>query len=244
MNRVLTIAKAVFLDSIRRKILLVVIIFAALMVALIPALPDYGVGVVSAVYAEISLAVTYATALVVVVVLAVTRIPGEIERRTVYSVLARPVARWEYLAGTWLGTFAMVGVLIGAFAIVDQAVALITYGEPMWSLYIGAFAIWLEMGVIAAFAHAVSTLVSPVTTVVASGAFLFLGHSRATLLGEEGALSLHAFYPTLDAFNVVAPVAHGGGVPGLYITSMIVVFVGFIGVFLTLGSLMFRGRDV
>lgn len=244
MSRVLTIARAVFLDSIRRRVLLVVLMFAAIMVALIPALPDYGFGVAEAVYGEIALAVTYATALVVVVVLAVTRVPSEVEHRTVYSVLARPVARWEYLLGTWLGTFAMAGVLIAAFTVVDQVVALITYGQPMWLLWLGAVAIWLEMGVVAAFAHAVSTIVSPVTTVVAASAFVFLGHSRATLLGQEGALSLRAFYPSLDAFNIVAPVTHGTGVPAAYVLSMVVVFAGFVGLLLTLGSVMFGRRDV
>ncbi|MHB1341764.1 MAG: hypothetical protein ACYC77_06625 [Coriobacteriia bacterium] len=244
MSRVLAIARAVFLDSIRRRVLLVVLVFAAIMVALIPALPDYGLGVEAAVYGEISLAVTFATALVVVIGLAVTRIPSEVDRRTLYSVLARPVARWEYLAGTWLGTFMTAAMLVAAFTVIDQLVALRTYGEPMWLLWLGAAGILLELGVIAAFAHAVSTAVSPITTIVASIAFIFLGHSRATLLGEEGALALRAFYPSLDAFNVVAPVTHGSGVPPVYLLSMIVVFVGFVGLLLLIGTLLFRGRDI
>lgn len=244
MSRVLTIARAVFLDSIRRRVLLVVLVFAAIMVGLIPSLPDYGLGVEAAVYGEISLAVTFATALVVVVGLAVTRIPSEVDRRTLYTVLARPVARWEYLAGTWLGTFMTAGMLVVAFTLIGQVVALRTYGQPMWLLWLGAAGILLELGVIAAFAHAVSTLVSPITTIVASIAFVFLGHSRATLLGEEGALALQAFYPSLDAFNVVAPVTHGSGVPPLYLLSMVVVFIGFVGLLLVVGTVMFRGRDI
>lgn len=244
MRSVLTIAKAVFYDSIRRRILLAVLIFAGIMVALIPSLPDYGLGVERAVFGEIALAVTFLASLVVTLALAVTRVPSEVERRTVYAVLSRPVARWEYLAGTWLGTFAMVGVLVAAFTAVDIGVGTVVYGSPSWLLAVGAFGIWLEMGVLAAFGIAVSTVVSPITAIVAEAAFLFVGHSKSSLLGEEGALALEAFYPSLDAFNVVAPVTHGSGVPPLYLASMLVVFVGFVGVALAIGGLLFESRDL
>lgn len=244
MRSVVTVAKAVFFDSIRRRILLAVLVFAGVMVALIPSLPDYGLGVEQAVFGEIALAVTFLASLVVTLGLAVTRVPSEVERRTVYAVLARPVSRWQYLVGTWLGTFAMVGVLVAAFTAVDIAVGTVVYGAPMWRLALGALGIWLEMGVVAAFGIAVSTIVSPVTAVVAEAAFLFIGHSRATLLGEEGALALKAFYPSLDAFNIVAPVTHGAGVPPLYLASMALVFVGFVGVLLVVGAVLFGGRDL
>ncbi|GAV31524.1 hypothetical protein emb_1c0244 [Coriobacteriaceae bacterium EMTCatB1] len=244
MRSVLTVSKAVFFDSIRRRILLAVLVFAGVMVALIPSLPDYRLGVEKAVFGEIALAVTFVASLVVTLGLSVTRVPSEVERRTVYAVLARPVARWQYLVGTWLGTFAMVGVLVGAFAAVDVAVGAAVYGTLLWKLMIGALGIWLEMGVVAAFGIAVSTVVSPVTATVAEAAFLFVGHSKATLVGEEGALALKAFYPSLDAFNVVAPVTHGNGVPPLYLASMVVVFVGFVGVLLVIGAALFGGRDL
>ncbi|MCX8007598.1 MAG: hypothetical protein N3B11_05730 [Coriobacteriia bacterium] len=244
MRSVFTIAKAVFFDSIRRRVLLAVLVFAGIMVALIPSLPDYGIGVERAVFGEIALAVTFVASLVVTLALSVTRVPAEVERRTVYAVLARPVARWQYLVGTWLGTFSMIGVLVAGFTAVDIAVGAAVYGTPLWLLAVGAAGIWLEMGVVAAFGIAASTVVSPVTAIVAEAAFLFIGHSRATLLGEEGALALKAFYPSLDAFNIVAPVTHGSGVPPVYLASMVVVFVGFVGVLLTVGAMLFGGRDV
>lgn len=244
MRGVLTIAKAVFFDSIRRRILLAVLVFAGVMVAMIPSLPDYGLGVEKAVFGEIALAVTFSASLIVTLGLAVTRVPAEVERRTAYPVLARPVGRWQYLVGTWLGTFAMIGVLVATFAVIDIAVGMVVYGTPLWPLAIGAFGIWLEMGVVAAFGVAVSTVVSPVTAIVAEAAFLLIGHSKATLMGEEGALALKAFYPSLDAFNVVAPVTHGDGVPPLYLASMLVVFFGIVGFLLIVGSVLFKGRDL
>lgn len=243
-GRIAPIAWSVVADSVRRKVVYVVLVFAGLLAFAIPSLPDYGLGVESAVFREVALALAYVTALVVTLSLAANRLPGEIERRTVYNVVGKRVARWEYLVGTWLGVFVVVGGVVAAFTVIEQVIGVITYGEPMWLLWQGALAVWLEMGVIAAFATAVSALTGPVVVVTATLAALFVGHSRSTLLGGEGALALQAFVPSLDAFNVVNPVAHGSGVPLLYIASMLVVFAGLTGISLIAGSVLFSRRDL
>jgi ABC-type transport system involved in multi-copper enzyme maturation permease subunit len=244
MTRVLPIAFGVVADSLRRKVVYVVLVFAALLAFAIPSLPDYGLGVESAVFREVALALAYVTALVVTLSLSANRVPAEVERRTVYNVVAKGVSRPEYLVGTWLGVFMVAGGAIAAFTMIEQVVGVVTYGEPMWRLWQGALGIWLEMGVVAAFAVAVSAITGPVVVVTATFAALFVGHSRSTLLGGEGALDLGAFYPSLDAFNVVNPVAHGTGVPPLYLLSMVVVFLGMAGLSLIVGSALFSRRDL
>lgn len=238
------IALGVVADSLRRKVVYVVLVFAALLAFAIPSLPDYGLGVESAVFREVALALAYVTALVVTMSLAANRIPAEMERRTVYNVVAKSVSRWEYLVGTWLGMFLVAGGAVAAFTIIEQAIGLITYQEMMWVLWEGALGIWFEMGVVAAFAVAVSAITGPVVVVTATLAALFIGHARSTLLGGEGALALQPFVPSLDAFNVVNPVAHGSGVPPLYLVSMVVVFVGLAGLCLLIGSMLFGRRDL
>ena len=244
MQRVWPIARAVVADSLRRKVVYVVLVFAGLLAFAIPSLPDYGLGVEAAVFREVALALSFVTALVVTLSLAANRIPGEFERRTVYNVVAKSVSRTEYLVGTWLGVFLVAGGVMAAFTIIEQAVGLITYGEMMWLLWQGALAVWLEMGVVAAFAVSVSTVSGAVVVVTATLAALFVGHSRSTLLGGEGALGIKPFVPSLDAFNVVNPVAHGSGVPPVYLGSMVVVFVGLAGLSLLVGSAVLSRRDL
>lgn len=244
MQRIWPIARAVVADSLRRKVVYVVLVFAALLAFAIPSLPDYGLGVESAVFREVALALAFVTALVVTMSLAANRMPGELERRTVYNIVSKSVARWEYLVGTWLGIFLVSGGVMAAFTVIEQVIGLITYGEVMWLLWEGALAIWLEMGVVAAFAVAVSAVAGPVVVVTATLTALFIGHSRSTLLGGEGALALRPFVVSLDAFNIVNPVAHGSGVPPIYLASMVVVFVGLTGACLVSGSALLAGRDL
>ncbi|MRS13134.1 MAG: ABC transporter permease [Actinobacteria bacterium] len=244
IGRIWPIAIGIVTDSIKRKVVYVVLVFAGFLALAIPSLPNYGLGVESAVFREVALALAFVTALVVSLSLAANRVPGEVERRTVYNVVAKGVSRWEYLVGTWTGVFLVSGGAIAAFAVIEQVVAVITYGDPMWRLWEGALAIWLEMGVISAFAVAVSSRTGPVVVVTASLAALFAGHSRSTLLGGEGALALKPFTISLDSFNVVNPVAHGSGVPGVYVLSMLMVFVGLSAACLIVGSLVFSRRDL
>jgi ABC-type transport system involved in multi-copper enzyme maturation permease subunit len=244
IGRIGPIALGVITDSLRRKIVYVVLVFAGILALAIPSLPDYGLGVEQAVFREVALALAYVTALVVTFSLAANRVPGEIERRTLYNVIAKGVSRWEYLVGTWLGILGVVGGALVAFTVIEIAIGYATYGEFMWLLWQGALAIWLEMGVLSAFAVAVSSAVGPVVVVTASIAALFIGHARETLRGGEGALGIGTFYPSLDSFNIVNPVAHGNGVPPIYILSMLVVFAGLSVASLILGILVISRRDL
>ncbi|MBN2823558.1 MAG: hypothetical protein JXR33_10280 [Coriobacteriia bacterium] len=244
MSRMLSIARAVIADCVRRRVPYVVVLFAGILAAAIPSLPDYGVGVEPEVFREVALALMYVAALVLSLALAANRLPSEFERRTAYSVLSKQVSRWEYLLGTWLGLSAVVAASVAAFTIVVQAVALISYGDFMWVLWVGTLSIALEMGVIVAVAVAVSTVSGPVVVVVASALILFVGHSRSTLVGGAGATDLSLFYPSLDSFNIMLPVAYGGGVSALMVLSMVMVFVGLSGIALLLGVVLLGKRDL
>lgn len=241
LGRIAAIAGSVVADAVRRKVVYVVLVFAAIMAAAIPSLPSYGIGVIGPVFREVALALMWVGGLVVTLTLAAVRVPGEVERRTVYNVLAKRVRRWEYLVGTWLGIVSVVGGIIVCFNVVNQIVAWTAYGQPMWRLWEGVLAIWLEMGVIAALAVAVSAAVGPVVVVVAALAFLFIAHSRPP--GLETGLA-GALYPSLDVFNVIIPVAHGGGYGPVYAAGMAAVFLGWVAGLLLAGSLAFSRRDL
>ena len=243
VTRLRAIAGSVFLDAVKRRVVYVVLLFAAVLAFSAPSLPSYGMGVDPGVYREVALALTFAASFVLALALSANRIPSEIERRTVYNVVAKPVSRWEYLVGTWLGIFAVMAAVVAAFTIVDQLVGLLRYGDPMWIMWQGAGAILLEIGVITAFAVAVSAMTGAVVVAVGTLTFAFIGHSQQPFLA-----SAHWFpawlYPSLDTFNVINPVAHGSGVTFAYIWVAGIALVGWVGALLVLGTLGFGRRDL
>ncbi len=244
IGRLSAIAGAVFMDAVRRRVVYVVVFFGAVLALAIPTLPAYGMGIVSGIYREVSLALTFAASMVLVLALAANRVPAEVERRTVYNVLSKPVRRLEYLAGTWMGVFAVMGGAVAGFTLIEQAVALTRYHDPMWRLWEGALAIWLESGVVGAFAISVSAVAGPVVVAVASLTMVFIGHARDSVVGTGGSAMARALYPSLDTFNVINPVAHGSGIDAVYAAGMMVAFVGWVGVLLLLGVVAFDRRDL
>lgn len=239
----IAIAGSVVLDALRRKVLWIVVVFAAILAVAIPELPVYGLGVARQVFREVAQALMYVGAMILALTLAANRVPGEVEKRTAYNVLARDVRRWQYLLGSWVGVFVVLAGAVVAFCVVTQGVAMFVYGDPMWRLWQGALAVLLEAGVVAAFAMAVSTLVGPVTVTVASMAFLFIGHVRTSLVEATG-IRAAAYLPSLDVFNVVDSVAHGAGLTLVYIGSMSVAFGAWVATLLVLASFAFGRKDL
>jgi len=244
MSAVLALANSIVSDAVRRRIVYVVAAFAVVMAASIPALPSYGIGVVQPVFREAALALMWVASLIVVLALAANRIPSEIEKRTAYSVLTKPVQRWQYVLGTWFGIALVMAGVIAAFTVIDQAVAMFVYKQAMWQLWQGSFGIWMEMSVLAALAVAVSTRGGAVVVAVSSLAFLFIGHSRENFVRGVGNSPLVKLYPSLDAFNIVNPVAHGSGITVTYAATMTLVFCAYVAVFVLLGGLAFSARDL
>lgn len=247
MSRIITIAAAVLRDAIRRKFMWVVAVFAALMVLVIPSLPSYGsTGVLAAVYREVAIALMFVAAFIVTVAFSATRVPAEVERRTVFTLLARDVERWHYVVGTWLGIFALVGIAVALFSLTVIAVGAFVYDQIMLQILLAGLAIWFEMGVIAALALLASTRFGVVTNVVAVLTFVFAGHSMTTLVtgGDVHADPLPWYVPSLEVFNVINPVAHGDGYGIAYAAAMTVVFAAWVVLLLTAASAVFGKRDL
>ncbi len=212
MVKVYAISKAVVADAIRRKVLWIVVVFSAILALAIPTLPSYGVGVADAVFREVSIALMYSAALVMALALSVTRIPLEVERRTVFNVISRDVRRWQYVFATWLGMFAVLGVMLLVFTVVTIGIGALNYQVVMWRLFEASLAVWLEIGVVMAFAVMLSCSFGPVTSAIGALAFVFIGHAFVSLLGLPELTQAPWYIPNLEVFNVINPVAHGSGV--------------------------------
>lgn len=244
MHKLAAIAQAVVADAVRRKVVWVVVVFAGLLAIAIPALPSYGVGIVDGVFRQVAIALMWVAAIVVALALSAMRIPSEVERRTVFNIVARDVRRWQYVIGTWLGMFLVLGVVLLAFAVTTIAIGWFTYGEPMFILFEAAFATWLEIGIIMAFTVMLSTQFGAVTAVVGGLVAAFAGHAAVTFLHLPETQRAPIWFPSLDTFNVINTVALGRGISAEYLVAMLVLFAAYVTLFMTVGSFMFVGRDL
>lgn len=117
LRRITAVAGNTFLEAVRQKVFAVLLIFALVLIyganyftefsfqEQFKFLKDLG-------YASISL-----TGLLVGLLGASQLIPGEIERRTILTALCRPLRRWEFIVGKYLGLATLLAVMVAIMAI-------------------------------------------------------------------------------------------------------------------------------
>ena len=116
LSRIVVIARNVFLEVIRDRILYLIAIFALLMVAASFLLPEVAAGAQDKITLDLGLAGIHLLSVIVAVFVGTGLVNKEIEKRTVLVLIAKPVSRAEFLIGKHLGLSAVLAVLIAALA--------------------------------------------------------------------------------------------------------------------------------
>jgi Cu-processing system permease protein len=147
--RVLAIALNTYREAVRARVLLGVFVIA---------LATCGYSVIVAamslhnelrVIANLGAASLSLYGVVVAVVLGSTSLHRELEYKTIFPILSRPIRRWEYLVGKYLGALLTVVVFIAVDAAALFAILALEAGQPPWKvgalelLLLGALAVLL-----------------------------------------------------------------------------------------------------
>jgi ABC-type transport system involved in multi-copper enzyme maturation permease subunit len=205
-------------DALRQKIVYVTVLFTFLLFSIEPMLPSFQVGLHVQLFNDIALGVSYLAIAILAVALSVNQLPSEIEKRTIYNVLSKPIRRIDFLIGKFLGIQV---VLFTCALIMGIAITVFTYvffGKIQPGLLQGIGMEFLEASLISAFAIFVSTFVSPTVNVFACILFYFAGHIKTGLLnaiaGDDKTLGvpasiITAIIPSLENFNVNEAIARG-----------------------------------
>ena len=98
-----TIAVSVFKESVRDKVLYNLVFFAVLLIAVSYLLSQLTAGQDMKVIKDLGLAAMSLFGLFIAVFIGIGLVSKEIERKTLYTVLARPVRRWEFIVGKFFG---------------------------------------------------------------------------------------------------------------------------------------------
>ena len=134
LARILTIAFNTYREAVRARILLGV--FA---VALATDLYAVLVGTLSLhnearVVADLGAASISLYGILIAVVLGSTSLYRELEHKTIFPILSRPIRRWEYVVGKYEGTMLTVGVFVCVDAAAVLMMLALETGQPPWKV--------------------------------------------------------------------------------------------------------------
>ncbi len=167
--RIYAIGLNTYREAVRDRVLLGVLVLASGVLAFTLALAELSLDQQMRVVTDLGLASISVFAVVVAIFLGSSLLYKEIERKTLYVILPKPLARYEFLLGKYLGIVATCGVFIATMGAIQLMVTAIQ-ADASWSLVGGvSAALVLLLGLGALFAKD-RTLVFPLWSLVALAA--------------------------------------------------------------------------
>lgn len=181
MNKIFAIALYTLYENIRNKIFYVLILFAAVMLAFSILFGALGGDQETRIITNLGLGVIEALGILVAVFASVTLVLEEMESKTIYMVLVRPISRHEYVLGRYLGMLAAVGLSVAAMSLAHAAILLLKGAGFSAAYFASILLILLKIAVLSAMALFWSLFSTSAISSVAFTIFFWIaGH-----LGEE-----------------------------------------------------------
>jgi len=177
LARVWVIARNVFLEVIRDRILYLVALFALLLLAATLLLPEVSAGAQDKITLDLGLAAIHLLSVVVAVFVGTGLVNKEIEKKTVLVLIAKPVSRLEFVIGKHLGLSGVLAVLIVLLTAIFLAVlSLNRIDYPLGSLLWSVVFMAIEGMLLTAVAILFGVFTSSLLATLLSFAVYLMGH--------------------------------------------------------------------
>jgi ABC-2 family transporter protein len=124
------IARNTLGDALRKRVLLVFLLLALVMLFLALMLQYLTAREQLVTFKSTELAIVLIFGALISITTSIFLIPNEIEKRTIYSVLSKPVQRWEFFIGKFLGGVLTSLVTLGLMTVVLVVVVFILSAKP------------------------------------------------------------------------------------------------------------------
>ncbi|MEE4273009.1 MAG: ABC transporter permease [Thermoanaerobaculales bacterium] len=254
MRVIRVIAANTFREALRDRILYLFLGFAVALLASSKLFGILTVGDQAKIIKDVGLAGIQFFLMLIAVMMSVLLISREVDSRTVYYILAKPVRRWQFLVGKVAG---LVAVVLVNLALMTSVLLLFVwlYGggfDP--KLIIATAFIGLEMSLLVAFAALFSVLTRPILASVFTLAVFIVGHLSQDLwlltrhlpgsLGRSLVSVVYYLVPNLERFNFKTEVVHQLPIPPAAVGFALIYGAAFTGLVLLLACLRFERKDL
>jgi ABC-type transport system involved in multi-copper enzyme maturation permease subunit len=250
------IAANTFREAVRDRVLYNLIAFALLLSGAAILVGQISIEIEKLVVINLGLTAVSLFGVVIAIFIGIGLVSKEIEKRTLYTVLSRPVRRWEFIVGKFFGLAGTLVVntllmAIGVFA----ALLYVShkFARPDALIFVALYFIILEFLIICSLALLFSSFSSPLLSAIFAFSLFVVGSFADDLRGFAGMahgftrwLATGAAYlvPNFSAFNIVGAVGHGQPVSGQLILQNTLYGLFYAAMALSGAVLIFERRDL
>ena len=226
MQSLLVVAQNTFRETVRDKILYNLVFFALLLIGASVLLGELTIGEQSRIVNDVGLAAINLVGVVIAIFVGIGLVSKEIERRTIYTILARPITRTQFVLGKYCGLVFIGGLNIAIMFTMFLSTIWLSGHSIFGSLFQAVELMWVEVLLVTALAMFFSTFSSPTLSAIMTLGFYVIGHLTGDLKAiaektknpaTEGIMTaLYYVCPNLEWLNVKGQAAAGVAVSGDY----------------------------
>lgn len=256
LGRIAAIAGNAFREAVRDRVLYNLVLFVLLLTGAAVFIGELSGGQERKIIVDLGLSAMLLFGVFIAIFVGVGLVYKEIERRTVYTILAKPVSRGEFLLGKYLGLCLtlLVNVLVMGSG-VSLALAYVSGGmNPLvLSIWPAILLLYVELMILTAVALLFSSFSSPALSALLTFFVFIIGHfsadlkSLATSLGSISArcffAALYYLLPNLANLSFITPASHGVSPNLTYVLSSILYSLLYIAVVLAAATLILSRRN-
>ncbi|MBW8887504.1 MAG: ABC transporter permease [Fibrobacteres bacterium] len=265
MKSILIIAVNAFRETVRDKILYNLVLFTLGLILFSLLLGEWSVFARVNVIKDFTLAVMSIAGLLMSIFVGIGLIQKEIQRKTILTLLAKPLPRWHFIVGKYLGLLMVLALNLAIMTLVFFILLRCINVRPTPSLLTAIYLTFMEMAVVTSAALLFSAFSTPTLSALFTLGVYVAGHLSGDILNHlefirkygqrlpgtpvitpfTGKL-IHAVYfmiPNLENFNIRGRVVYELPIPPHYVLYTSLYGMAFIGVYLLIASLWFGKRD-
>jgi ABC-type transport system involved in multi-copper enzyme maturation permease subunit len=241
-------------ELIRSKLLYNVVIFAALLLGSSLFVAQLTVGEWRRIILDQGLSAAELGGGLIAVIVGVNLVAGEVERRTIFPTLAKPVTRGTFVLGRYLGLVLVLAANALLMLLLLQILVHLA-GESLDTITVQAmFLIFVELMLLAAVALLFGSFSTPMLAAGFSFAVFLIGHLVSDLrafgqrsksgLAQGAAQFFYRLLPDLELLNLKSVAANRLQVSAGYVATSAGYGLAYAVVLLVLSSLIFARRDL
>jgi len=249
------IGRITMLEGARKQVFHVLMLFAVFLIFGSASLAKFDQHVQMKMLNDLCLFCVFLVSSIVAITITVTGIPGEMEQKTVYPVIAKPVARWQFVCGKYAGAMGTVAIGMAVMAATFTFLQLCYMGRLDRAMFYVLPFLYLETAILGAMALWLSTWASWPLAWFLSALLCLLGNLKFPLYDSLMArpqsgfnrLAIAALYhllPNLESFNFKDAMVHHLSVPNAYLWQTAAYGIFYTAALLTLASLTFARREL
>ncbi len=252
MKAIRAIAFLTFKEAVRSKILYLLFCFAFGLISISWIIGQLTVGDELKIIKDLGISSIHFFGVLITIFIGIGLVFSEMERRTIYLVLSKPLRRYHFLLGKFTGLAFTLLLVLCSLVLIFYAL-LFLKGDPDPGLLYSFYMIYLEWLIVAAIALLFSSFSPPLLSTMLTLASFMAGHLTESLLMLKDRLSdgisdvfltvLFYLLPNLEIFNIRAQMVHDLPVPGGFYAEATLYWLVYLCTLLMLSILIFQKKD-